>query len=140
MMAKLLMPLWFSCALAGVSTMLAVALPGMSGPALAQSAWPEEQQHPGALAYRSNGHARAADRGFSREVSEQAHATRRREAGELRPFHELLSRAQSVGRGEYLGVEPNLETSTYRFKFLRSGANVIWVDIDGRTGRVLSAK
>lgn len=76
----------------------------------------------------------------AREVSEQEHALRRRESGDLRPFGELLTRAQSVGRGEYLGVEPDLSNSTYRFKFMRPGANVIWVDVDGRTGRVLSAR
>jgi hypothetical protein len=75
-----------------------------------------------------------------REVSEQEHAMRRREAGQLRPFDELLARARSVGQGEYLGVEPDLATSTYRFKFLRPGANVIWVDVDGRTGQIVSAR
>lgn len=78
--------------------------------------------------------------GVERDISEQEHALRRRESGQLRPFDELLTRAQSVGRGEYLGVEPDLASSTYRFKFLRPGANVIWVDVDGRTGRVLSAR
>ncbi|MFA7441054.1 MAG: hypothetical protein WCZ66_08790 [Sphingomonadaceae bacterium] len=76
----------------------------------------------------------------AREISEQEHALRRRESGDLRPFGELLTRAQSVARGEYLGVEPDLSTSTYRFKFMRPGANVMWVDVDGRTGRVLSAR
>lgn len=75
-----------------------------------------------------------------KEISEQQHALRRRESGDLRPFSELLSRAKTVGRGEYLGVEPDLSTSTYRFKFMGAGANVIWVDVDGRTGRVLSAR
>lgn len=78
--------------------------------------------------------------GFTREISEQEHALRQREAGEIRPFGELLSRAQNVGRGEYLGVEPDLASGTYRFKFLRAGANVVWVDVDGRTGKVLSAR
>ena len=55
-------------------------------------------------------------------------------------FDELMRSAQSRGRGEYLGVEPDIGRNVYRFKFLRSGGNVVWVDVDGRTGRVIAER
>lgn len=80
------------------------------------------------------------ERNRSREVSDQEHAKSRRESGQNRSFEELYGRASAVGRGEYLGVEPDISRNIYRFKFMRSGGNVIWVDMDGRTGKVISAR
>lgn len=39
-----------------------------------------------------------------------------------------------MGGADYLG--PELNGGTYRFKFMVDG-RVIWVDVDGRTGRIL---
>jgi hypothetical protein len=58
--------------------------------------------------------------------------------GESPLFEDLLSAAQARGRGEYLGVEPDISRNIYRFKFMRPGGNVVWVDVDGRTARVLA--
>jgi hypothetical protein len=75
-----------------------------------------------------------------RPVSDHDHARDTARAGENRGFDELMRSAQSRGRGEYLGVEPDISRNVYRFKFLRSGGNVVWVDVDGRTGRVIAER
>jgi uncharacterized membrane protein YkoI len=75
-----------------------------------------------------------------RAVADHDHARDSTRAGENRGFEELMRSAQSRGRGEYLGVEPDIDRNIYRFKFLRSGGNVVWVDVDGRTGRVVAER
>jgi hypothetical protein len=75
-----------------------------------------------------------------REISDQEHAKYRRDSGQNRSFDELFQRARSVGRGEYLGVEPDISSNIYRFKFMRPSGNVVWVDMDSRTGRVLAER
>lgn len=87
---------------------------------------------------QANGQYSPSPRG--RPVSDHDHARQTARAGENRGFDELMRAAQSRGRGEYLGVEPDISRNVYRFKFLRSGGNVVWVDVDGRTGRVLSER
>lgn len=76
----------------------------------------------------------------SRDISDQDHARSRTQSGENRRFEELLGNARRVGRGEYIGVEPDISTNIYRFKFMRPTGNMIWVDVDGRTGRVIAER
>lgn len=89
-------------------------------------------------------HAMQGERGGpgnrGREVSDQEHARYQRESGQNRSFEELYRRASSIGRGEYLGVEPDISRNIYRFKFMRPSGNVVWVDMDGRTGRELAVR
>ncbi len=92
------------------------------------------------LAAQRSGFAGAAGAGTAREVSDQDRARIGMKSGQNRSLEELLSRARAVGRGEYLGVEPDIHTNIYRFKFLRPGGNVVWVDMDGRTGRVIAER
>ncbi len=75
-----------------------------------------------------------------RQISDQEHAWIRRHEGQNRSFEELLEKAEDVGRGQYLGVEPDISRNIYRFKFQRSNGTVVWVDVDGRTGRQLSVR
>lgn len=75
-----------------------------------------------------------------RQVTDQEHARWRREAGEIRPLDELLARASRVGQGEYLGVEPDVSSNIYRFKFMRPTGKVVWVDVDSRSGRVIAER
>ncbi|MCG2840158.1 hypothetical protein L6Q21_04060 [Sandaracinobacter sp. RS1-74] len=81
-----------------------------------------------------------APRPQGREISDQEHARNQRESGQNRSFDELYRRASSIGRGEYLGVEPDISRNIYRFKFMRPSGNVVWVDMDGRTGRELAVR
>ncbi|WP_188761086.1 PepSY domain-containing protein [Sandarakinorhabdus glacialis] len=54
-------------------------------------------------------------------------------AGEILPFEAIRDRVVSQVRGDYIGVEFDAGTRTYRFRFLASGT-VINVDVDARTG------
>ena len=75
-----------------------------------------------------------------REVSDQDHARSRMRSGENRSFEDLLGSARRVGRGEFIAVEPDISTNIYRFKFMRPTGNMVWVDVDGRTGRVIAER
>ncbi len=56
------------------------------------------------------------------------------EAGEIVPFETIRQRVASQVRGNYVGVEFDEPTLTYRFRFLVDG-EVINVDVDARTGQ-----
>lgn len=56
------------------------------------------------------------------------------QAGEYLPYREMRARAQGRVDGQMIGSEFDPGTGRYRFKF-RSGGSVIWMDMDGRTGR-----
>jgi uncharacterized membrane protein YkoI len=76
---------------------------------------------------------------YARQTAEQDRAHSQRERGELKSFDELLPRAQrAAGASDYIGVEPDISRMTYRFKFMRHDGRVVWVDMDGRTARVLA--
>ncbi len=55
-------------------------------------------------------------------------------AGEILPYQEMRARAQGRVDGQMIGSEFDPGTGRYRFKFQRGGS-VIWMDMDGRTGR-----
>jgi len=57
--------------------------------------------------------------------------------GKLMPLRTIESMIVPQMRGaDYLGPELDAASGRYRLKFLR-GDRVIWVDVDGRTGRVI---
>ena len=56
------------------------------------------------------------------------------EAGEILPYESIRARVMQQVRGDYVGVEFDTATLTYRFRFLVDG-NVINVDVDARTGQ-----
>ena len=55
-------------------------------------------------------------------------------SGEFLPYQEMRARAQGRVDGQMIGSEFDPGTGRYRFKFQR-GQSVIWMDMDGRTGR-----
>jgi hypothetical protein len=58
-------------------------------------------------------------------------------SGNILPYQEMRARAQDhAGGGQMIGSEYDPGTARYRFKFQR-GNSVIWLDMDGRTGREL---
>ena len=57
-------------------------------------------------------------------------------SGEYLPYQEMRARAQSRVDGRMIGSEFDPGTGRYRFKF-QQGGSVIWMDMDGRTGREL---
>ena len=61
----------------------------------------------------------------------------RRNQGGLLPVREIERRViPTMGGAQYLGFLFDPQTNIYTLKFLRNGT-VIWVDVDGRTGRIL---
>jgi hypothetical protein len=57
--------------------------------------------------------------------------------GRLMPLREIEALIVPRMRGaDYLGPELYPESGRYRLKF-RRGEHVIWIDVDGRTGRVI---
>lgn len=54
-------------------------------------------------------------------------------AGEIMPLEAIQRRVVQETRGEYVGVQFDQASRTYRFRFVRDGA-LINVDVDARTG------
>ena len=60
------------------------------------------------------------------------------ESGALIPLSAIEQRLLPKMRGsQYLGPEFDEEAAIYRLKFIRNG-QVIWIDVDARSGRVVS--
>jgi hypothetical protein len=57
--------------------------------------------------------------------------------GRIRPLPEIERRvSRDMGGAAYLGPEYDAGSDRYRLKYMRQGS-VIWIDVDGRTGRVV---
>jgi hypothetical protein len=68
-----------------------------------------------------------------RDADKAFEATRR---GRSMPLPQLERRVMPfMGGADYLGPELN-GGGSYRFKFMQNG-RVIWVDVDGQTGRII---
>lgn len=84
---------------------------------------------------------RPSSGGYAREMAEHDHALENREQGQIKSLNILLPRAhRAAGRSEYIGVESGNAGITYRFKFQRPDGRLVWVDMDGRTGAILSVR
>jgi len=70
--------------------------------------------------------------------SDQDAARRAMLDGNVMPFSVLKRRveAQMGGDADYLGSEFIPERNRYRLKYMRD-RNVVWVDVDGRTGDII---
>ncbi|MBO9621421.1 MAG: hypothetical protein J7500_01785 [Sphingomonas sp.] len=69
--------------------------------------------------------------------SGQDAASQRRLRGQNLPVREIERRVVPRMPGaQYLGFDYDPGTDIYTLKFLRNGS-VIWVDVDGRSGRIL---
>jgi hypothetical protein len=73
--------------------------------------------------------------GQQRDRGEQAGAYRAMQQGRVLSLTEIRARIRVPG-AQYIGVEV-LEGMIYRLKFIR-GADVIWIDVDPRTGRIVA--
>jgi hypothetical protein len=69
--------------------------------------------------------------------SGQEAASQRRQRGQNLPVREIERRVVPRMPGaQYLGFDYDPSSDIYTLKFLRNGS-VIWVDVDGRSGRIL---
>jgi uncharacterized membrane protein YkoI len=69
--------------------------------------------------------------------SDQRRAFEARREGRILPVREIERRViPSMGGAKYIGFDFDGGPAVYTLKFLRDG-QVIWVDVDGRTGTVL---
>lgn len=66
-------------------------------------------------------------------MREQDRAYRAAQQGEILPLPEIRARIRVPG-AQFIGAE--FDGRVYRLKFLR-GAEVIWIDVEARTGRVI---
>ena len=72
--------------------------------------------------------------------SDQEAARKGRMEGQLLPLRAIEARvvpAMARKGAQYIGFDFDSATGIYTLKFLRNG-NVIWVDVDGRSGQVMS--
>ena len=64
-------------------------------------------------------------------------AWRATKQGRLLPLREIERRVvPTMKDAQYIGFDLELPSGVYTLKFLKNG-NVIWVDVDGRSGKVL---
>jgi len=78
------------------------------------------------------GHAGAQHRRDDQQMARQA-----RRDGRIMPVPEIERRVVPTMKGaQYLGFDFDPDGAIYTLKFLRNGT-VIWVDVDGRSGRVI---
>lgn len=68
---------------------------------------------------------------------EQDAALKGLKQGRILPLRAIEQMIVPRMRGsDYLGPELDVGSARYRLKFLRGG-NVVWIDVDGRTGQIL---
>ena len=69
--------------------------------------------------------------------ADQVQAWEAMRRGQILPLREIERRVVPTMKGaQYLGFDFDSGSSVYTLKFLRDG-NVIWVDVDGRTGQII---
>lgn len=57
--------------------------------------------------------------------------------GRVMPFSVIKRRTeQEMGEATYIGVRPP-RNGVYRMQYLRPDGQVIWVDVDGKTGEII---
>ena len=90
------------------------ALSALAGPAIAQPTPDAQHRH-----------------------DDQREAFEARRDGRILPLREIVRRVTPTIEGaRYIGFVFDSGSAIYTLKFLRDGV-VIWVDVDGRTGRII---
>ena len=71
------------------------------------------------------------------QVRDGSVALQARRSGRLLPLPEIERRVvPTMKDAQYIGFDLEMPSGIYTLKFLRDGA-VIWVDVDGRSGKIL---
>lgn len=75
-----------------------------------------------------------------RRHADQDRARAQMRAGEIRPLRDIQQQwRQGMPGYDFLGSDYDPGAGSYRLKFLRDGS-VIWIDVDGRTGREIGRR
>jgi uncharacterized membrane protein YkoI len=75
--------------------------------------------------------------GAQHRRGDQREAYQARRDGRMLPLREIVRRVAPMIEGaRYIGFAFDSDSAIYTLKFLRDGV-VIWVDVDGRTGRII---
>ena len=77
----------------------------------------------------------AADAASWPRFRDREQAQRGVQQGDILPLNVIRERIRIPG-AELIGADLIAEGTRYRLRFMR-GVNVIWVDVDARTGRIL---
>ena len=81
--------------------------------------------------------APAPPEGVDLQHRDQQEAFRAAREGRILPSREIEARVLPTMRGsQYLGFDLDFGSAVYTLKFLRDG-KVTWVEVDGRSGRIL---
>ena len=107
--------------------LLLIAALGVATPAVARDRHDPRDRHE-----RREPRGRPEGRGLD-QVREQDNAYRALQHGRIRPLPEIRARINVPG-AEFIGVE--FDGRIYRLKYMREG-EVIWIDVDAETGRVV---
>lgn len=78
--------------------------------------------------------AHPADAGGLQRVREQDRAYRAAQQGQIMPLPAIRARIRIPG-AQFIGAE--FDGRIYRLKFMR-GSDVIWIDVDARTGTIVA--
>jgi hypothetical protein len=106
---------------------LLIAALGLATPAVAR-----DRHDPRARHEQREARERPESRGLD-QVREQDNVYRALQHGRIRPLPEIRARINVPG-AEFIGVE--FDGRIYRLKYMREG-EVIWIDVDAETGRIV---
>jgi hypothetical protein len=106
---------------------LLIAALGLATPAVAR-----DRHEPRARHEQREARERPESRGLD-QVREQDNVYRALQHGRIRPLPEIRARINVPG-AEFIGVE--FDGRIYRLKYMREG-EVIWIDVDAETGRIV---
>jgi hypothetical protein len=82
--------------------------------------------------------AAAAPADAKKRPRDQDMAFEATQQGRIMPLRVIERRIVPQMRGaDYLGPELDAASSRYRLKFMRRDGRVIWIDVDGKSGRVV---
>ncbi len=90
-----------------------------------------------ALAFATAAAPAGAQRAGPRPVTEEDLVLGMTRSREFLDLGQIIARAERVGGGRYVGVEPDVRRAVARVKVLRPGGQVVFVDMDMRAGQVV---
>ena len=109
---------------------LLLAALGLATPAVARDRHDPRDRHEQRSRHEQS---EARERPGLDQVREQDNVYRALQHGRIRPLPEIRARINVPG-AEFIGVE--FDGRIYRLKYMREG-EVIWIDVDAETGRIV---